>query len=80
MYLQVLETTVSAPWVALEHTSSDHATLEDRLKRAYGRVFQIFMYLARPQEEEVAAKFLDVSNLCLVCYYYHWEMLTGELT
>jgi len=59
MYLQVLETTVSAPWVALEHTASDRATAEDRLKRAYSRIYQIFMYLGRPQVEEVAAQTLD---------------------
>ncbi|KAF7978055.1 hypothetical protein HWV62_1685 [Athelia sp. TMB] len=59
MYLQVIESTASAPWVALEHTSSDRATPEDRLKRAYSRIFQIFMYLGRPQTEELAAQALD---------------------
>lgn len=68
MYLQVLETTVSAPWVALEHTASDRATAEDRLKRAYSRIFQIFMYLGRPQAEEVAAQTLDVRRNTLHSY------------
>jgi len=59
IYLKVLESTVSAPWVALEHTSHDKAKPEDRLKRAYGRIFQIFMYLGRPQTEELAAQTLN---------------------
>lgn len=61
MWIQVLESTANAPWLAQEHTSSDRATPPQRLERAYSRIFQSIMYLGRPQEEEAAAQNLDVS-------------------
>lgn len=61
MYLKVLENTASAPWLALEHTANDKSTPKEKMARAYSRAFQIFMYLGRPQEEEAAMEFLNVS-------------------
>jgi hypothetical protein len=64
LFLNALEEASTAPWVALEHTKDDKASPEDRMKRAYSRLFQIIMYLGRPQEEEAAAEFLVVSCTC----------------
>jgi hypothetical protein len=61
MYLTVLENSAAAPWLALEHIPAAPITPEDKMKRAYLHVFQIVMYLGRPQKEEEAVKFLMVS-------------------
>ncbi|KII87331.1 hypothetical protein PLICRDRAFT_55297 [Plicaturopsis crispa FD-325 SS-3] len=50
MWITVLENSASAPWVALEHTEHDTTSPEQRMRRAYQSLFQVFMYLARPQD------------------------------
>lgn len=54
-WIQVLENTASAPW--LNTLPTEHG---DRLKRAYTLLFQIVLYLGRPQEPEMAEQFLVV--------------------
>lgn len=60
IYLKVLEGDAYAPWLPLEHTANDKATPKDRLARAYTRIWTIFMYLGRPQDEQAASQFLHV--------------------
>ncbi|TFK33170.1 hypothetical protein BDQ12DRAFT_691592 [Crucibulum laeve] len=53
-WLQVLETTASAPWLA--HVPTDPA---DRLRRSYTLILQIVLYLSRPQQDDGAEQFLS---------------------
>ena len=69
MYLKVIQNSAFAPSLALEHTKDDKTSPEDRMRRAYSRVFQIILYLGQPREEEAAAKFLLVSFTHIV--YLH---------
>jgi hypothetical protein len=57
MWLTVLENTATAPWLNL--VEQDH---KDKLKRAYTLMYQIVLYLGRPQEEGKAEQFLVVSQ------------------
>ncbi|KAF8996432.1 hypothetical protein BDQ17DRAFT_1364434 [Cyathus striatus] len=52
-FVQVLKNTASAPWL-----SQIPSEQEDRLKRAYTLLFQVILYLGRPQEPEAAQQFL----------------------
>jgi len=57
IFLEALESTAFAPWLAIENTSDDTRPPEEKMKRAYSRIFQIVMYLGRPQDD--AEQFLD---------------------
>jgi hypothetical protein len=57
LWLTVLENTAKAPWLNL--VSQEH---EQKLKRAYTLLYQIVLYLGRPQEEGKAEQFLVVSG------------------
>ncbi|KAF9457882.1 hypothetical protein BDZ94DRAFT_1272009 [Collybia nuda] len=52
-WIGILENTASAPW--LNELPLEHG---DRLKRAYTLLFQIVLYLGRPQEADMAEQFL----------------------
>ncbi|KAF8878401.1 hypothetical protein BD779DRAFT_1554448 [Infundibulicybe gibba] len=52
-WIEVLEKTASAPWLGA--LPPDHA---DRLRRAYTFLFQIVIYLGRPQEQEQGEQYL----------------------
>jgi hypothetical protein len=54
-WIEALERTANAPW--LFHLPNDPA---DRLKRSFTLLFQIILYLGRPQEAEKATQFLTV--------------------
>jgi hypothetical protein len=65
MWLTVLENTANAPWLSL--VPQDH---EDKLKRAYTLLYQIVLYLGRPQEDGKAEQFLVVSYTLFVDHRY----------
>jgi hypothetical protein len=71
IHLEVLENTVSPPWIALEDAQHDRGSLEYRMKRAYSRLFQIFLYLGQFHDEEIATKFLVVSSSCCHLHRVH---------
>ena len=56
-WIGALEATANAPW--LFHLPNEKV---DRLKRAFTLIFQIILYLGRPQEIEKAQQFLNVSG------------------
>jgi len=73
-WITVLENTATAPWLNI--VPQDH---EDKLKRAYTLLFQIVLYLGRPQEEDKAQQFLVVSVLALlsVDHFVTFSFLSG---
>ena len=57
IWINALENTAKASWLNL--VPQGH---EDKLKRAYTLLYQIVLYLGRPQEEGKAEQFLVVSS------------------
>ncbi|KAM6497622.1 hypothetical protein JOM56_005570 [Amanita muscaria] len=60
-WINALEATANAPW--LFHLPNEPV---DRLKRAFTLLFQIILYLGRPQEEGVAIQFLNAFHSAVV--------------
>ncbi|KAF8625650.1 hypothetical protein AX15_005271 [Amanita polypyramis BW_CC] len=64
-WIGALETTANAPW--LFHLPQEPV---DRLKRTFTLIFQIILYLGRPQETEMAHQFLNVSGKSFSTKYF----------
>lgn len=62
-WIKILENTASAPWLG-----SLPPVHEDRLKRAYALLFQIVIYLGRPQDAEEAGQYLLVRLYLIMCH------------